>query len=247
VSLPRAFVETGPLQGDRVTLTGEIHHHVHRVLRLGPGDALELFDGAGLVARGIIDVAAAGALTLRVDQRRRVEPLPGPPVTLICAELKGDKMDLVLQKATELGVDRFVPVAARRGVPRGAAAAGQRRHARRLKVAREACRQCGRAYLPAVEETQPLEAALARPDAAGAFVLRPRAESVGLAAALAAVAQGTPLCLLVGPEGGFTAEELAAARDRGFGEVSLGRSVLRAETAAVAAVTLACAQVGRLG
>lgn len=250
MSRPRAFVQTAALKGDRVTLTGDGYHHVRRVLRLGSGDELELFDGAGLVVRATIDEAPERELVLRIEQRWREAPLPGPTVTLVCAELKGDKMDFVVQKATELGVDHFVPVTTERSVIRPAAKARQRRHSRRLKVALEACRQCGRAYLPEVHPPRPLAevlAMLAAHTGVDAFVLWESTEARGLAAALAEASGPTDRCLLVGPEGGFTAEEVASARDNGFQEVSLGPLVLRAETAAVVAVTLAGAHLGRLG
>jgi len=247
VSRPRAFVETAALQGDRVTLTGDGYHHVRRVLRLGPGDELELFDGAGLVAQGIIDGAPDRSLTLRIEQRHLQPPATGPTVTLVCAELKGDKMDLVLQKSTELGADHIVPVTTQRSVPRPASNARKRRHARRLKVVREACRQCGRAYLPQVHLSIPLVQELAAHTDADAYVLWESTGAGGLAEALATTPVQRGLVLLVGPEGGFTAEEVAAARDHGFAEVSLGRHILRADTAALAAVTLASAHLGRLG
>jgi 16S rRNA (uracil1498-N3)-methyltransferase len=247
VSRPRAFVETAALQGDRVTLTGDGYHHVRRVLRLGPGDPLELFDGAGLVAQAIIDGAPDRSLILRIEQRHLQPPPAGPIVTLVCAELKGDKMDLVLQKTTELGVDRIVPVTTARSVPRPAAEARKRRHARRHKVVREACRQCGRAYLPEVHPSLSLAEALDAHAHDEAFVLWESTGAGGLAAALAGSTAPSGIALLVGPEGGFTAEEVASARDHGFEEVSLGRHILRADTAALAAVTLAGAHLGRLG
>ncbi len=247
MSRPRAFVETAALQGDRVTLTGDGYHHVRRVLRLGPGDELELFDGAGLVAQAIIDGAPDRALTLRIEQCRHQPPPPGPTVTLVCAELKGDKMDLVLQKSTELGVDRVVPVTTARSVPRPAAEARKRRQVRRHKVVREACRQCGRAYLPEVHPSVPLVEGLGGHTGEDAFVLWESTGAGGLAGALAESAVEAGIVLLVGPEGGFTSEEVASARDHGFAEVSLGRHILRADTAALAAVTLAGAHLGRLG
>lgn len=247
MSKPRAFVETDLLQGDRVLLTGDGYHHVRRVLRLGPGDELELFDGAGLVAQAVVAEAPERELVLRIEQQHRVAPLPGPAVTLLCAELKGDKMDFLVQKATELGVDRFVPVTTQRSVGRPAAKARERRHARRLKVAREACRQSGRAYLPEVHASQPLAEALAIHRGPDAFVLWESSAARGLATALGAASGTEARALLVGPEGGFADEEVALARDHGFCEVTLGPLILRAETAALAAVILTNAQLGRLG
>ncbi len=247
MSRPRAFVDTAALEGDHVTLSGDGYHHVHRVLRLGPGDELELFDGAGLVAQALIDEAADRALVLRVQSRRLQPPVEGPTVTLLCAELKGDKMDFVLQKATELGVDRVVPVTTARSVVRPAAKARSRRHARHLKVARQACRQCGRAYLPEVSASQPLGDALPTYGGGDAFILWESSEAEGLRGALEKATGPEDRCVLVGPEGGFSAEEVALARTHGFREVTLGRLILRAETAVLAAVTLVSGQLGRLG
>lgn len=247
MSGPRAYVEPSALEADPVTLTGDGFHHVRRVLRLGPGDGLELFDGAGGAARATIVEAGDRALTLRVEQRSRRERPEGPRVTLLCGELKGDKLDLVLQKATELGVDRFVPVTASRSVVRPTGEARKRRHARHRKVAREACRQCGRAFLPDVEPSQPLAEALAAHGGGDGYVLWESSAAAGLAAALAETPDPRDRCLLVGPEGGFTPEEVASASAQGFREVTLGPLILRADTAALAAITLTCAHLGRLG
>ncbi len=247
MSRPRAFLETSALEGDLVTVDGEGFHHLRRVLRLGPGDEVELFDGAGLLAGAVITAARGGALSLRVRERRRVEPPPPPRVSLLCGELKGDRMDLVIQKATELGVDRLVPVVTSRSAVRATGEAARRRHRRHLKVARQACRQCGRAHLPQVLGATPLVEALISRRGSRGYVLWESSRAAGLSLALEPARDAEEIRLLVGPEGGFSAEEISLALERGFEEVTMGPLVLRAETAAVAAVTLTAARLGRLG
>ncbi|MFH2007452.1 MAG: 16S rRNA (uracil(1498)-N(3))-methyltransferase [bacterium] len=242
----RAFVAAPP-SGAAITLTDDTDHYVRRVLRLGVGDDLVLFDGAGLEVDAQVLAVGEQGLELRLGERRRIAAPAGPSVTLLVAELKGDKTDWVVQKTTELGIDRIAVVSTQRSVPRPDEAGRRKRHQRRCRVAQEACRQCGRAYLPEVAELQPLETALAGAGPGGRLLLAEVAGARGLGSALESVEAPGAITLLVGPEGGLTAEEQEAAGRHGFHAVSLGSRTLRAETAAIAAVTLVCSALGRLG
>jgi 16S rRNA (uracil1498-N3)-methyltransferase len=192
-------------------------HHLERVLRLRPGEMVTASDGVG---RWVVCRFAGGA-SLDVDGPLTLEPAPDPPITVAFAPPKGDRPEWAVQKLTELGVDRIVPLVAARSVVRwtGERAAGPLVRLRR--VAREAAMQSRRAWLPGVEEPSTFAAAAARTGAA------------------LAVSAGDPPSLdhpvvLVGPEGGWDEDELAA----GLPTVGLGPNVLRSETAAVAAGTL---------
>jgi len=221
----------GPLR-----LEGEGFHYLVRVLRLTAGDVLVLFDGAGREADGSLrDVAADHAVVLVGQVRAGARPA-APHLTLVLALLKGDKMDLVVQKTTELGVDAIVPVSAARAVVHLDGPRAQARQARWRRIAEEAARQCGRADVPDIAAVMPFATAIAPAPATTAAwrgLLDPGAIEVLRPAGLPR--EGSWL-VAVGPEGGFAPDEVAAARAAGWNGVTLGPRILRAETAAIAIV-----------
>jgi 16S rRNA (uracil1498-N3)-methyltransferase len=244
MSARRLFVPAGRLAGPQVTLTGDEHRHVGRVLRARPGDTLTLFDGAGGEVEARVVRVGRDATEVVLGARREVAG-PGVALTLLCAVPRGPRMDLLVQKTAELGVARIIPVVTDRSVARPDAEAGRR--ARWEKIAREAARQCGRADVPAIDPPAPLAEALAAPGLpARRLALYEAERGRSLRAALAG-AEPAATALLVGPEGGFAAAELAAARAAGFEAVGLGDRILRVETAAIAAVALVAAAYGMLG
>jgi 16S rRNA (uracil1498-N3)-methyltransferase len=241
----RLFVPAGSLGGPRLTVSGSEHRHLARVLRARAGDAVTLFDGAGTEVEAEV-ARVGGAETELVLGRRRagIAVDPALAVTLLVAIPRGERMDLLVQKTTELGVARLVPVTAGRSVARPGPEAARR--ARWERIAREAARQSGRADVPAVDEPRPLGDALGdRALPARRLALWEGARGRPLQAALA---EGPPAAtaLLVGPEGGFAAEEVTAAEAAGWAPVGLGPRILRVETAAIVAVALAQAAAGAL-
>ncbi|HVV48321.1 MAG TPA: 16S rRNA (uracil(1498)-N(3))-methyltransferase, partial [Polyangia bacterium] len=237
------YVPGARLGGPRVTLTGPEHRHVGRVLRARPGDALILFDGAGGEVEARVERVGRDETELALGERRQVAG-PAVALTLLVAVPRGPRMDLIVQKTAELGVARIVPLITDRSVARPDAEAGRR--ARWEKIAREAARQCGRADLPAIDPPVGLAAALAADLPARRLALYEGERARSLRAALAGQAPAAT-ALLVGPEGGFAAAEVEAARAAGFEAVGLGDRILRVETAAIAAVTLVAGAYGLLG
>jgi 16S rRNA (uracil1498-N3)-methyltransferase len=244
MSARRLFVPGERLAGREVTLTGPEHRHLGRVLRARPGDALTLFDGAGVEVEARVVRVERDATELALGARREVAG-PAVPITLLCAVPRGPRIDFLIQKTTELGVARIIPVVTDRSVARPHAEVGRR--ARWGKIAQEAARQCGRADVPAVDAPAALAAALAAPG------LPPRRWALyegergrALRGALQGV-EPAPTALLVGPEGGFAAVEVGAAEAAGFEAVGLGDRILRVETAAIAALTLVAGAYGMLG
>jgi 16S rRNA (uracil1498-N3)-methyltransferase len=234
VHLPPERIEPG-----RGRLTPEARHYLADVLRLGPGAPVEVFDGEGGRYPGRLE---DGLDTVALGPREEARA-GAPEIALLFALAKGEKLDLVVQKATELGAARIVPFAAARSVVRLAAAKAEERAGRWRKIAEEAARQCGRADVPAVSAPVALDAALAGlPAGTASFVFHPG--GVPLSHADAAGAPG--LAAVVGPEGGLTEEELAACRRARATAVSLGPRVLRAETAAIVAVALLQERFGDL-
>jgi len=254
----RLFVTPDELRrGGRIVLGEEAHRYLCRVLRLDVGSHVSLFDGEGNEASAAI--AGVGQRTVELEvlapARAAGEAVvaAAPQVTLILALTKGDKLDLVVQKATELGVARIWPVMTARAVPRAVAVREMARRTRWLRIAREAARQCGRADVPDIGTLRELDAALAEvPEGALRLALYERGpERVPLPDALAAApaaarAPGGAIAILIGPEGGFTEDEIIRARARGFVICSMGPRTLRAETAAIAALAIVGFALGDL-
>ncbi|HEY4184628.1 MAG TPA: 16S rRNA (uracil(1498)-N(3))-methyltransferase [Polyangia bacterium] len=240
--MPRIWVSSTELNGPSVTLEGEAHRYLARVLRLGAGDTVELFDGRGLEVTATIDRAGSHDMTLSLGERRQLV-LPGtPPVTLLQGLPRGERMDLIVQKATELGAIKVVPVRTARS-----AAGQQAKPDRWEKIAREAARQCGRAELLDIAPLSSLGDAVAALTPGTARVV-PWEEAPGAPPLRVLVPpQPTGVAVLIGPEGGLTAEEVALATGAGFRIATLGPRILRTETAAIAALAAIQSQVGGLG
>lgn len=230
-----------PLRVGAIAVLPEaIAHHAVRVLRLGIGDRLVLFDGAGGEYRGHI-VAAGRRVEVALDGFDADERESALALTLVQALPAADKMDWVVQKAVELGVTRIVPVASRRSVVKlsGERAARRVEHWRQVAVA--ACEQCGRNRLPEVEDIVDLPHFLAREGGSSRFILAP-----GGTARLAALPVQQAAQLMVGPEGGWEEDEVAAARSTGWQPLALGPRTLRTETAGLAALAAMQAMWGDL-
>jgi len=244
VRLIRVHVDASLAPGARVTLPGAATAHLRRVLRLEPGDAVTLFNGDGADYPSRIAAFGRGAAEAEVTGRVAAHAESPLAITLVQGIARTERMDLVVQKATELGVAAIVPVATTRGVVRLDAATRARKRAHWQGIAVAACEQCGRARVPVVAEPRSLEAFLGDPPPEGArLLLSPDAQ-----VSLAAVAQGAaPIALLIGPEGGLEESERLAATAAGWRACRLGPRVLRSETAAIAALAVLQSVAGDLG
>ena len=227
------FYVTEQLIGGDVRLPEHIARQVRTVLRMKPGDRLALFDGSGGEWVGEL-VDAGRGVTARLVERR--DGAAGPPrrVTLCQALLKGERMEWVLQKGTELGVAAFQPLVTERAVVRRSEVPERWR-----RIVVEAAEQCGRTDLPALRAPVRLAAALAEPGAHVFCWEGERVQSLWGSLARTGPDARDALTLYVGPEGGFSEQEACLARERGARVVSLGPLILRAETAAVAATAVA--------
>jgi 16S rRNA (uracil1498-N3)-methyltransferase len=230
---------------DQLTLGGDIGHHLGRVLRLRVGEVVTVADGAGVWRSYQISQVAGGAVTLDADvdaegdaegdADAEVEPLLEPLLTVAFCLTKRDKPDLVVQKLTELGIDRIVPVQSDRSVVRWDERQATAALARLGRIAREACGQCRRARVPHIAELVTLTDLLAMPGVVVADRSGPSALDLALDTVVldtGATTAGAGPVVLIGPEGGFSAAENVLVRD--LPRVSVGVHVLRAETAAVA-------------
>jgi 16S rRNA (uracil1498-N3)-methyltransferase len=232
------------VDANRVRFDAAEAHHLRRVLRLRPGAVVEATDGAGgLYTIRLVTLDGAGGWGAI---EARAEPTRESPcsITLAQAILKGDRMSWLVQKATELGVSRIVPMETERVVAR-VADEGVARQTRWARIAREAVKQCGRVIVPGIDPPRAFPEVLA--EVASHDVAWVCWEGGGQTLVEAAAGTASRLLLLIGPEGGFTADEVAAAESAGARRVSLGPRILRAESAGLTAVALGQFLFGDLG
>ena len=230
--------------GAHVELPEHAAHHAREVLRLRAGAAVRVFDGAGHEWDAVLDQVTRRTVSARMLHAVAARPESPLRLVLAMAALKGDRMELVLQKATELGVAEIWPVVTFRTDAAARPALQGSRGERWERVAAGAAEQCGRAHVPQVAPTVTLRGLLERPfDGRRVALLETPGHPPLASLALDARA---PLLLLVGPAGGFEPAEAEELRAASFLAASLGPRILRAETAAVAAVAIAQSRWGDL-
>ncbi|ADH85227.1 16S rRNA (uracil(1498)-N(3))-methyltransferase [Desulfurivibrio alkaliphilus] len=231
----RFFIDPEAIQGREASLTGSDAHHLQHVLRLTPGERVELFDGRGTVYQAAIDHIEPGLTRLTLLSSSDTPP-DRLAIHLGQAMLKGKKMDLVVQKCTELGVRSLRPYTSQHTTtpPPGA-----EKLARWQRIIHESCKQCNQPWPPSCHPPQTFAELLA--DAAD-FDLRLICWEEPEAPPLSNIAEqlGAPasVLVLIGPEGGFSREEIDLARQAGFIVIGLGRRILRAETASIVIIAL---------
>jgi 16S rRNA (uracil1498-N3)-methyltransferase len=238
--LTRVYLPPPLATGAAVEVPSGVARHLVRVLRLGQGDPLRAFDGTGGEYDAVIESVRRNDVVVRIGAHYAIERESPLDITLLQGIARGEKMDLVLQKATELGVTRIVPVTSLRSNVRltRETAAARREHWQ--AVVASACGQCGRNRVPQV--AGPVDTAGAVQYAAQGLklVLVPGDDARDLRALLAEAggsgAALPPVTLLVGPEGGLDPSELRVARLAGFAPCVLGPRILRTETAALVAL-----------
>ncbi len=221
--------------GDRVVLDREETHHLSRVLRLAAGARVVICDGRGRAATAVIQGLESEGAVLSLEGEIATQAESPLPMTLGLGLAKGEAVDQVVRQATEMGVQRLIPFVStysEKVTPERAA----RRLARWQRQARESLKSCQRLYLPEISPVQDFAAVLQGPEEVK-FLCYEADRGGGLASG---VSRPRPagVRVIIGPEGGFTPEEVALARDAGFQVVSLGPRRLRVETAALTAVTL---------
>lgn len=242
--MDRFFLSSELSLSESYRLEGEEGHHAVRVMRKKVGDRVELFDGQGNWARGVVAEVHRAALVVVLDEEGESKSIL-PSIELAVAIPKGKTMDLIVQKAVELGVNRIQPLITKNTVVKVGPEESVEKSLKWQRVALEACKQCGQNSLPKVEPVAGLQKYL-RGAGSGSRViasLAPGAEPVRTRL------ESLPddcreLSFLVGPEGDFTAEETQAALVAGFEPISLGEIVLRVETACL---SLAAAARYRFG
>jgi 16S rRNA (uracil1498-N3)-methyltransferase len=231
--LRRVYVDSELRPGSIIELPAVAAAHLAKVLRLRNGDDLVLFAGDGREFAAAVESVRGSRVTVAVGDGRDVDRESPLAATLLQCIPRGDRMDWIVQKATELGVARIVPALSARSVVRLDPSQAASKAAHWRAVAISACEQCGRNRLPVIEAPRPLLHYLGdSPSQGPRLLLEPEPGSRSVVEPLGATVE-----IAIGPEGGFATEELEALRLCDFQPVRLGPRVLRTETAAIAAIT----------
>ena len=233
--------------GAAVALAAEDLKHAGRVLRLKPGEEVMIADGRGLAFRG--RVAKVEPQEILVELETALPSTESPLNLVFCPSLlKGEKMDLVIRQATELGVTRIASLITARSISQPGKGSEDQRLKRWRTIVRSSAAQCRRAFLPAVDPVRTLPELLK--DAGHSTIIVPweedRATPLATLKPQEPYPEGTALFLLIGPEGGFASQEIEELKQNGAVPVNLGPRILRSDTAAAAAITLVQAAWGDL-
>lgn len=245
----RRFIATdSDLSGETVEIRGDLFRHMARVLRLKIDTPVMLADGRGTECTGRIREIGRESLVVVIEERSGAAPATDAPrITLYQGLPKGEKMELILQKCTELGVTEVVPFLARRSVIRLAADREGERLRRWQRVAEEAARQAGCPVVPRVRLARSMEEVAQGADHELKLLLWEGERATGLKDVIDAHGRTPSIALIVGPEGGITPEEAERAQAGGFVPVTLGSRILRTETAGIALVAIIQYLYGDLG
>jgi len=239
---PRFFCPVPVLAEQELEVPASVAHHV-RVRRLAAGETVVLFDGRGGEIAGALSFDDKKTFVL-LGQHKPKEAELGGDITLVQALPSGDKMDWIIEKAVELGVHRVIPVAAQRSVLKLSGTRLEKRLEHWRGIITSASEQCGRNRLMLLEAPQTLEQALAATPARKRLLCDPEAANTlagYVAASLQQQKKIDALTLLIGPEGGWSPEEVAAAAQQGVTKIKFGSRVLRTETAGLALVAASTA------
>jgi 16S rRNA (uracil1498-N3)-methyltransferase len=249
LTVPRIYFPGITDKGEIFDLGGENLRYVKSVLRMKKGDHLVLFDGAGWEYETVIKNFSADGIKVEILGKKRIQD-ESPRITVLQALPKANKMDSIVRKATELGVRRIIPFRSARSVPQLTADKAHARVSRWRSIATEAARQCGRADIPEVDDVLSFEEMLASGQGEMLkIIFWEEVSERGIKKILRDKRyEGTrDIAVMIGPEGGFSREEVASAVRRGFISVSLGRNVLKVETAAVTIFSIIQYELGIFG
>ena len=243
--MPRIYIPPERVGGEEISLQTKEARYILAVLRLGSGDEVTVFDGEGREYRTVLTEDYEGGVYLSIQEELSPERESPLRITLGQGILKGEKMKFVIQKATELGVDRIIPLVSSRSIPLVEGERETLRIERWRRIAQEAAKQSGRTVVPEVEAIHELGDFLAQVE--GSKVMLWEEEPIPLREVAKKIDPHAGITLLIGPEGGFSEAEVTAAQDHGFLVAGLGQRVLRAETATLSVLSIIQHLFGDLG
>lgn len=245
--MARFYLPHPRLEGDRLVLHGSEVKHLRNSLRLRRGDDVIIFDGEGKEYEGrILNVTPTSAL-IEIRQTRLISKESSLEVTLAQSLLKGEKMDYLVQKATELGVKRIIPFLSARSIPLLERPRDYERFRRWKRIAVEASKQSGRGFIPEIEPPCPYAEMLRSAPREALRVVLNEKGGRRLKEVLGGSEEKRAVFFIVGPEGGLSDQELEAAQESGFVPVFLGERILRAETASLCLLSILQYEWGDIG
>ena len=247
MALRRFYIAPEMVNEEQPELCGSDAGHICRVLRLGPGDLIELFDGTGNGYRARIVSGNPTSVRLAIEAAFPLARESGVRITLAQAMLKDRKMDDLLRPLTELGVDCWMPFYAARSVPVIKGKGLDKRVVRWEKIALEAVKQCRRGRIPEISPVETLDAVFEASDGFDLKLIFWEETPGAFQLPADALTDVKRVMVVIGPEGGFSEDEVRQARERGFLTAGLGPRILRAQTAALAAFTLVQYCLGDMG
>ena len=245
--MPRFYVPNPSIENGMLKIEGEEVKHIRKVLRLRAGDPIIIFNGLGKEYEGVILEEKPSSVLVQIQNTSSPQKDSPLEVTLAQSLLKGEKMDFLIQKATELGVKEIIPFLSSRSVPLLDRMRRPERHRRWKRIAVEASKQCGRGVIPVVESLKDYSEMLqiASPD--GLRLILWEKEGTKVKEVLKKAEEKPKIFFVVGPEGGFSHEEIHQAAEVGFIPVHLGKRVLRAETASLCFLSILQYERGDIG
>lgn len=245
--MPAFFIDSRDICDGAVTITGDLLHHLRASLRLRLNETLHLTDDHRRRHHATVTDVTGERLTARIVSSADGPQRLCPALILGQALLKGDHMDWIMQKAAEFGVETIVPLVTRRSVVRPRQTRVDSQTARWQRIAREAAQQSEQWQVPAVQAPREISEFFGHTRATARLILVEREQGKKLADIPLPAGPAASVVVTVGPEGGWHADEVAMARERGFEPISLGATILRSETASLAALVILQSRLGLLG
>jgi 16S rRNA (uracil1498-N3)-methyltransferase len=245
--MPRFYVPELRIEKGMLRIEGDEVRHIRRVLRLKAGDEIVVFDGEGKEYEGTIVEENPISVVVRVQNILSSKREPHLEITFAQSLLKGEKMDYLIQKATELGIKELIPFYSSRSIPHLEKASRLRRHHRWEKIAIEASKQCGRGVIPVIKPLQEYSEMLQTVSSDSLRLILWEKEGTRLKEVLGRTEEKTKVFFIVGPEGGLSQEEVEQAKKTGFIPITLGERILRAETASLCLLSILQYERGDIG
>jgi len=245
--MARFYVPQPRIENGMIRIDGNEVKHIRKVLRLKKGDGIVVFDGLGKEYEGTILDEGPSSVVIRIQNILPSEKESQLEVTLAQGLLKGEKMDYLIQKATELGVKEIIPFFSSRSVPLLDKSGRLRRHHRWERIAIEASKQCGRGVVPKIEYLQDYPEMLRTASLDSLRIILWEEEGAKLKEVLGKLIEKKEVFSIIGPEGGFSQEEVEEAIKDGFLPITLGKRILRAETASLCLLSILQYEQGDIG
>jgi len=247
VMMPRFYVPYPKIEKGKLKVEGQSVKHIRNVLRLRKGDEITVFDGSGKEYEGTIVGETPSFVIMAIQEifpSKTESPLE---ITLAQSLLKGEKMDYLIQKATELGVKEIFPFFSARSIPLLEGSKRSARLRRWVKIAIEASKQCGRGVVPVIQPIQEYSGLLLSASQESLRLILWEREGARLREVLTNFKAKTKVFFMVGPEGGFSQEEVENAKQAGFLPISLGERILRSETVSLSLLSIFQYEWGDMG